>query len=77
MIVKFELTIHDSSQDHSSWLHRGTLVLPDSTPEQKVIRRVRKTIKLPKGCFQVEKTDNGWTIQPKDKIARGSITVAS
>lgn len=77
MIVKFELTIHDYGHDHSAWFHRGTLVLPDSTPEQKVISRVRKTIKLPKGCFKVEKTSTGWTIQPRDKITKGAITVAS
>jgi hypothetical protein len=77
IIVKYELTLFDSGHEKSSWLHRGTLVLPDSTPEQKVLKQIRKTIKLPKGCFQVEKTDNGWAIQPKEKIAKGSITVAS
>jgi hypothetical protein len=76
MIVKFELSVSGNGDEHSFWMHRGTLVLPDTTSDHKVIRSVKKAMKLPKGCFHVEKTTNGWTIQPWHMVANGTITVA-
>ena len=76
MLVKFVLTVGDCSSGQSVWLHRGNLVLPDQTPEQKVIRAVRKTLKMTKGCCQLEKTGNGWNVHPAEVMVVGSITVA-
>ena len=76
MVVRFELKVNRDCNGQSVWLHRGKLVLPDQTPEQKVIRAVRKTLKMTKGCCQLEKTSNGWNVHPAGAVVFGSITVA-
>ena len=76
MVVRFELKVHRDCNGQSVWLHKGNLVLPDQTPEPKVIRAVRKTLKMTKGCCQLEKTHNGWNVHPADEMVVGSITVA-
>lgn len=76
MVVRFELKVNGDCNNESAWLHKGTLVLPDQTPEQKVLRAVRKTLKMTKGCCQLEKTGNGWNVHPAEVMVYGAITIA-
>ena len=76
MVVKFELKVNNFGNGEDFRLHRGTIVLPDETTDTKVLRAVRKTLKMSKGCCQLEKTTNGWSVQPAKMMAVGSITVA-
>ena len=76
MIVKFELKVSDYFIGPSLWLHRGTLILPDQTSDRKVIRTVKEALKLSDHSFKIEKTTDGWNIEPLHMIAVGFITIA-
>lgn len=62
--VRYEMTDLFCGEPNYGWVKRGTLTLPATASQHKIMREAKKALDITGIACRLEKWHNGWTLRP-------------